>query len=59
MPISHYQKDFGVCLSLPAVVGRNGIKASMEPLLNDNEKALLAQSAQSLKAVLDQCEQLY
>lgn len=59
MPISHYQKDFGVCLSLPAVVGRNGIKASMEPLLDDGEKALLAKSAQSLKAVLDQCEELY
>lgn len=59
MPISHYQKDFGVCLSLPAVVGRNGIKASMEPLLDDSEKALLAKSAQNLKAVVDQCEGLY
>lgn len=59
MPISHYQKDFGVCLSLPAVVGRNGIKASMQPLLDENEKALLAKSAKSLKNVLDQCEKLY
>ena len=59
MPISHYSKEFGVCLSLPAVVGRNGIKASMEPLLDEGEKALLAKSAKSLKDVLDQCEGLY
>lgn len=59
MPISHYQKEFDCCLSLPAVVGRSGVKASIGLLLDDKENELLAKSAESLKDVLNQCEELY
>lgn len=59
MPVSHYQKDLECCLSLPAVVGRNGVKSSMGLLLNDEEKELLAKSAKSLKEVLDKCEDMF
>jgi L-lactate dehydrogenase len=56
LPISHWQEEFGCCLSLPAVVGRKGVKSSLGLLLDEKEKALLAKSAESLKEVLDKCE---
>jgi L-lactate dehydrogenase len=39
----------GICLSLPAIVGRNGAVEVLEPDLDDAERASLAQSAQVLQ----------
>jgi L-lactate dehydrogenase len=37
-----------VCISLPAIVGRNGADTVLEPDLDDDERAALARSAQVL-----------
>ena len=44
----HYGLD-DVCLGLPCIVGRNGIKQVLEIPLNDTEHSLLVKSADKLK----------
>jgi len=44
-----------VCLSLPFVVGRQGIKRVMTPILTAEEERQLHHSADSLKAVIKSC----
>lgn len=43
-----------VCISLPTVVGINGVEAVIEPVLTDGESAGLKASADSLKATLEE-----
>lgn len=43
-----------VCLSIPAVVGRNGITSRLTPPLTDSETASLKHSADCLKDVISQ-----
>jgi L-lactate dehydrogenase len=43
-----------ISLSLPTVVGRNGVVQILEPTVTDTERELLHKSAQSLKDVLAQ-----
>lgn len=45
-----------LCLSIPAVVGRNGIEHIVPPLLNDEERKMLKTSADTLKKVLKDLE---
>lgn len=45
-----------VCLSLPAVIGANGIEKEVAPTLTDDELKKLQASADSLKSVLSQLE---
>jgi L-lactate dehydrogenase len=52
IPIGSYQKQFGVTLSLPSIVGRNGVEAVLEPNLSDEERAGLQKSADTLKQAL-------
>jgi L-lactate dehydrogenase len=52
IPIGSYQKQFGVTLSLPSIVGRNGVEAVLEPKLSDEERAGLQKSADTLKQAL-------
>jgi L-lactate dehydrogenase len=42
----------GVAISLPAVVGANGLETLVPISLNDEEKAALQESARVLKEVL-------
>ena len=42
-----------VCLSLPSVVGREGVVGRLDPALDDAERAGLRQSAIALRAVID------
>jgi len=42
-----------VCLSLPAVIGRNGIERILKPNLNEEEQILFRQSADILKNVMN------
>jgi L-lactate dehydrogenase len=37
IPIGSYQKEFGVTLSLPSVVGRGGVAATLAPQMSDEE----------------------
>lgn len=41
------------CIGLPSIVGREGIREILEFRISETEGALLAQSAKTLKAVLD------
>ncbi|KAH6671928.1 lactate dehydrogenase/glycoside hydrolase [Halenospora varia] len=52
LPLSHWQKDWDCCLSLPAVLGRDGIISSFPINLNEREEAFLSKSAESLKKVI-------
>jgi L-lactate dehydrogenase len=51
-PVSHWQDDYGCSLSMPAVLGRGGILATIPLALTKEEKALLEKSAQKLREVL-------
>lgn len=53
IPIGSFQQGFGVTLSLPSVVGRDGVTAALEPALSDEERAGLHKSAATLKAALE------
>ncbi|MGC1777232.1 MAG: NAD(P)-binding domain-containing protein [Xanthobacteraceae bacterium] len=53
IPIGSLQKDFGVTLSLPSVVGTGGVIDVLQPELSDEERAALSKSAQTMKEALD------
>jgi L-lactate dehydrogenase len=53
IPIGSYQRAFGVTLSLPSVVGRQGVVSVLEPELSAEERAALEKSAQTLRAALE------
>ncbi len=52
LPLSHWQENWGCCLSLPAVLGRDGIISSFPLQLDDSEMSFLSNSAESLKQVI-------
>lgn len=52
LPLSHWHEDLGCCLSLPAVLGRDGIISSFPLTLDENEQSFLAGSAKRLKKVI-------
>lgn len=53
IPIGSYQQKFGVTLSLPSVVGRQGVSEVLEPQLSDEERKGLEKSAESLRKALE------
>ncbi len=53
IPIGSYQEKFGVTLSLPSVVGRDGVVEVLEPDLSDAERGALEKSAENLRAALE------
>ena len=53
IPIGSYQRGFGVTLSLPSIVGRQGVVSVLEPELTAEERAALEKSAQTLRAALE------
>src|SRR5271155_1583016 len=53
VPVGSLQKDFGVTLSLPSVVGRGGVIEMLQPELSDEESEGLKTSAESLRAALE------
>ncbi|THW87193.1 L-lactate dehydrogenase [Aureobasidium pullulans] len=55
-PISHYQKDMDVCISMPVVLGRKGIVRQIPLKLNDGEKKEVQQSAKSLREIIEDVE---
>ncbi|KAK7185054.1 hypothetical protein PSPO01_08966 [Paraphaeosphaeria sporulosa] len=52
-PVSHYQEDLGVCLSIPAVIGRQGLVRTIEVGLNEEEKTKLKKSVEALKEIIN------
>lgn len=49
LPVGSYNENFGVTLSLPSVVGRNGAVRIFEPEMSSEEKQALQRSAANLK----------
>jgi len=47
-----YQKQFGVTLSLPSIVGRGGVIEVLPPELSDEERSALDKSADNLRKAL-------
>src|SRR5271168_2839460 len=52
IPIGSYQEDLGVTLSLPSIVGRDGVVAVLQPDLSPEEQSRLEKSTESLKNAL-------
>ena len=52
IPIGSLQKEFGVTLSLPSVVGRGGVIEVLQPQLSEEERTALAKSARTMKEAL-------
>lgn len=52
IPIGCYNPAFGVTLSLPSVVGRDGVQRILEPEMSSEEKQGLQRSADAIRAAL-------
>jgi L-lactate dehydrogenase len=53
IPIGSYQREFGVTLSLPSVVGRGGVTMTLSPELSSEERNGLQRSAENLRKALE------
>lgn len=51
LPLSCYQKDLGICLSMPAVLGAKGIEQVLSVPLDDDEQKLLAVAADKVRGL--------
>lgn len=56
VPVSCYVESFGVCLSMPAVLGKNGVEHILDIQLSDEEQVKLKQSAAVVRDIYDQME---
>ena len=52
IPIGSYQREFGLTLSLPSVIGSKGVVRVMRPVLSAEEASALERSAESLRRAL-------
>ena len=52
MPIGSYQPKYGVTLSLPSLLGRQGVTRVFEPEMSDEESRALERSADTLRNAL-------
>jgi len=52
IPIGSYQPQYGATLSLPSVLGRDGIIETFEPEISTEEREALRHSADTLKAAV-------
>lgn len=55
IPVSCFIEELGVCLSMPAVIGLNGIEQILPAALNAQENELLQKSAQRLRELRNLC----
>jgi len=57
IPIGSYNPNYGVTLSVPSVLGREGVVKILEPELAENERQALQRSAETLKSALAHMKQ--
>jgi L-lactate dehydrogenase len=57
LPVGVYQPGYGTTLSLPAVVGADGVHGVIEPPMTLNERRALERSAAVLRTATEQCEE--
>jgi L-lactate dehydrogenase len=50
--VSHYQPDYGCCLSMPVILGRKGIVGTIKMPLSSGEEAAIADSANTLRTTI-------
>lgn len=55
-PVSHWQEELEVCLSLPAVIGRQGLERTVELPLSEGEQGDVKKSAESLREVNEEAK---
>jgi L-lactate dehydrogenase len=53
VPVSHWQEGLGVCLSVPVVLGREGVGKALGVRLNEKEEEQLKESAGVLKEMVE------
>jgi L-lactate dehydrogenase len=53
IPIGSYQREVGVTLSLPSVIGSEGVVRVMQPVLSAGEESALKKSAENLRRALE------
>ena len=58
LPIGVYHAKYGVTLSLPSVVGREGVNRVLEPAMSDEERRALSQSAEVLRQAVQRTAQI-
>jgi len=49
IPIGSFNQDFGTTLSLPSVLGRDGVSRIIMPEMSDGERELLDKSARTIR----------
>ena len=52
IPIGSYQRQYGVTLSLPSILGREGVLQLFEPAMSAEEREALQRSADTLKTAV-------
>jgi L-lactate dehydrogenase len=52
IPIGAYNPTYGVTLSLPSVVGREGVVQILEPAISEQERTALERSAETLRSAV-------
>jgi L-lactate dehydrogenase len=50
VPLGVFNPKFGVALSMPGILGRNGVSRILEPAMSEEELQGLQRSADTLKA---------
>lgn len=55
-PVSHYQDDYKLCLSKPAILSRNGVSETVELPLDGAEREALASSANTMRDIIKEAE---
>lgn len=55
-PVSHYQDDYKLCLSKPAILSRNGVSETVELPLDEAEREALASSAKAMRDIIKEAE---
>ncbi|MDB5756414.1 MAG: lactate dehydrogenase, partial [Massilia sp.] len=52
IPIGSYNPAYGVTLSMPSVLGREGVVQILEPEMSESERQALQRSAETLRNAL-------
>jgi len=52
VPVSIFSEEFGICLSMPTIIGHAGIEKLIKPKLNVIEKEKLNKSAEKIKKTI-------
>jgi L-lactate dehydrogenase len=49
LPVASYREQYGVTIALPSVLGREGVRAALEPAMSDEERAGFERSVETLR----------